>query len=213
MSTPIFDPHPHPILPSLADLRDQILILDRKRKPKWGFRLAKDLIVQIQPWNEHQRSMSSADKATLDRLPFAERRLFIETIVWHEVVVLFRGQAIIGREDVNSFDGIPGRGAPWSKLEFTLRTDEADNSAWIIKLSSWRSSVGDSPEDRYTRLRAELQPERFVNFTPELMLRPACLYCGKALTDPVSMARWIGPECAGTSSLRPLQMFDAEVLV
>jgi len=32
------------------------------------------------------------------------------------------------------------------------------------------------------------------------MLKPACLMCGKALTDPVSMARWIGPECAGTSS-------------
>jgi uncharacterized protein YndB with AHSA1/START domain len=28
------------------------------------------------------------------------------------------------------------------------------------------------------------------------MFQPACLLCGKALTDPVSMARWIGPECA-----------------
>jgi Family of unknown function (DUF6011) len=35
---------------------------------------------------------------------------------------------------------------------------------------------------------------------PEKMLCPNCLLCGKALTDPVSMARFIGPECAGTSS-------------
>jgi hypothetical protein len=27
-----------------------------------------------------------------------------------------------------------------------------------------------------------------------------CLICGKGLTDPVSQARRIGPECAGTSS-------------
>jgi hypothetical protein len=28
-----------------------------------------------------------------------------------------------------------------------------------------------------------------------------CLICGKGLTDPASMARWIGPECAGSPSL------------
>jgi hypothetical protein len=35
----------------------------------------------------------------------------------------------------------------------------------------------------------------------EQMFSAHCLICGKALTDPASMARWIGPECAGTSSL------------
>ena len=39
------------------------------------------------------------------------------------------------------------------------------------------------------------------------MFEAACLCCGKALTDPASMARFVGPECAGTSSL------DAGLLV
>ena len=38
--------------------------------------------------------------------------------------------------------------------------------------------------------------------TPAKMLSHNCVICGKGLTDPASMARWIGPECAGTSSLR-----------
>jgi hypothetical protein len=28
------------------------------------------------------------------------------------------------------------------------------------------------------------------------------MICGKGLTDPASMARWIGPECASTTSIR-----------
>src|SRR5262249_14739800 len=45
----------------------------------------------------------------------------------------------------------------------------------------------------------------------DLMLAPNCLVCGKGLTDPASMARFIGPECAGTSSLhvpRMCSLFD-----
>jgi Family of unknown function (DUF6011) len=34
-----------------------------------------------------------------------------------------------------------------------------------------------------------------------LMFQPACMICGKALTDPVSRARWIGPECYGNHAL------------
>jgi hypothetical protein len=34
------------------------------------------------------------------------------------------------------------------------------------------------------------------------MLSHHCMICGKGLTDPASMARWIGPECASTSTLQ-----------
>ena len=43
-------------------------------------------------------------------------------------------------------------------------------------------------------------PVAFDKLRPETMLKPACLFCGRLLTDPVSMARWIGPECAGTAA-------------
>ena len=41
----------------------------------------------------------------------------------------------------------------------------------------------------------------FTKLAPERMLKPACMICGKGLTDPAGMARWIGPECAMTSSI------------
>jgi hypothetical protein len=51
------------------------------------------------------------------------------------------------------------------------------------------------------RVLAALRSGRLDRFDPALMFGAYCLCCGKALTDPASMARWIGPECAGTSSL------------
>jgi hypothetical protein len=42
----------------------------------------------------------------------------------------------------------------------------------------------------------------FDRFDEEVMLYPQCLCRGKTLTDPVSQARFIGPECFGSSSVR-----------
>jgi Family of unknown function (DUF6011) len=85
-------------------------------------------------------------------------------------------------------------------FEFGLidRPDEM----WGFKLSAigWHR---DQPRDTIYVVR-----DRFIvqltialaTLRSSIMLRPACLCCGKMLTDPVSMARWIGPECAGTAS-------------
>ncbi len=40
----------------------------------------------------------------------------------------------------------------------------------------------------------------FATLRPEMMLQPSCLLCGHKLTDPVSQARWIGPECNGSAA-------------
>jgi hypothetical protein len=73
---------------------------------------------------------------------------------------------------------------------------------WLFKVTS----IGGYAGLRYDEALAvrdrviDLMPDAFAGLHPEMMLKPSCLMCGKALTDPVSMARWIGPECAGTSS-------------
>ena len=36
---------------------------------------------------------------------------------------------------------------------------------------------------------------------PRQMLSRYCIICGKALTDPASMSRFIGPECFGSGSI------------
>ena len=51
------------------------------------------------------------------------------------------------------------------------------------------------------RVLATFAGDFFSALTPAVMPGHHCLICGKGLTDPASMARWIGPECAGTSSL------------
>jgi len=63
------------------------------------------------------------------------------------------------------------------------------------------------------RVLAALRSDCFDTLRPEMMLHPACIYCGKTLTDPASIARWIGPECAGTTRLsqRVLDLRDGAV--
>jgi hypothetical protein len=36
-------------IPALAELRDMVLARSKKRRPKWRFRLAPDLVLQLQP--------------------------------------------------------------------------------------------------------------------------------------------------------------------
>jgi hypothetical protein len=62
------------------------------------------------------------------------------------------------------------------------------------------------------RVVAALHPDHFAALRPELMLTAHCLACGKALTDPVSMARWIGPECWGSASTNLPRIFKAAAL-
>src|SRR5262249_23787008 len=51
------------------------------------------------------------------------------------------------------------------------------------------------------RVFGAMVPESFAALTPAMMLSPHCLHCGKALEDPASVARWIGPVCWGSSEL------------
>jgi hypothetical protein len=192
--------HPHPVIPTLAALRDQVLQRDRNRKPKWRFRLAPDLIVQLQPWGEHARLLSEADSETLLRLDASgdERHRFVETHALR-LVRCFKGEAIIGRDDVASFARAPAGESPWSWLYFAIYADAA--GAWLLRLEIWRSSGAADTPAALGRLRAALQPERFATLDPDLLLQTACLICGRPLTDPASLARWIGPECFGTGSL------------
>src|SRR5690242_13903054 len=45
----IFDPLPIAPMPMLSALRDAVLVRSTKRMPKWKFRVAPDIVAQIQP--------------------------------------------------------------------------------------------------------------------------------------------------------------------
>jgi hypothetical protein len=94
-------------------------------------------------------------------------------------------------------------------MDFELRADAPD--VWFFKAdlftsggTLWNDEARSQRDAARPQLRQDLidafQAGRFDVLRPDLMLGSHCLICGKSLTDPVSQARHIGPECAGTSS-------------
>jgi hypothetical protein len=192
------------VIPSLADLRTVILSLDRKRRPKWRFRLAPDLIVQLQPSDRQSRRVAAESweaRRVLSKEPSSIERYERFQALMVDVVVQLAGVAIVGPTDVTSFDGKPQTVMPWTRIQFIV--DATQDGAWWIHAGGWRASRGRGAEIGTTwgRVRDALNLETFAIFRAELMLSSNCLCCGKKLTDPASLARWFGPECAGTSSL------------
>jgi hypothetical protein len=170
--------------PALAALRDLVLERSETRSPKWKFRLAPDLVLQIQP------------KLTTALLKFKCRSVRCEGA---DLTVLLANQSDIKRL--------------YHIMDFELRADAPD--AWFFKVDHftsggmppgtlWNDEAKSQRDAARSRLRQDLidafQAGRFDVLRPDLMLGSHCLICGKGLTDPVSQARHIGPECAGTSS-------------
>jgi hypothetical protein len=206
----VFAPHPHPSIPTLATLREIVLEQNRKRRPKWRFRLAPDLIVQLQPANKQARRIPRHrwdEVQTINKSDAPDRFFRIEALMIEDTLV-FEGVAIVGAEDVTSFDKKPtGNPAPWVWLKFGIYADADD--AWTFEPRGCWYKRGTAPADAIERVRSALTPERFSVFKPEMMLSPRCLACGKQLSDPASLARWIGPECSGTTSLSVPRVFLA----
>jgi hypothetical protein len=163
-------------VPVLADLREQVLQRSAKRSPKWGFRFAPDLIIQVQ-----------AKPAT---------KVFFE----------FEALLMPDGAPANAFRGsMSSIKPPHVRLKGIIRSDAPD--AWHLRVRRlWRL-----PQERFDvaailsargRMVGGFRPDRWQELTAGHFLNPVCLACGKALTDPASMARFVGPECSGTSTLR-----------
>lgn len=175
MTNPIFDiwvPVPIAPMPLLATLREAVITRSTARMPKWKFRVAADIVMQIQP------RLDTVRKENPDGLPWLDC------------------QAVI-------MDGVTGamlKDPPPDSWKMNFRVMLSD--PWRFKVCRYGCGTGCTADEALIvrdRLVALMSPA-FERLHPEMMLKPACLMCGKMLTDPVSMARWIGPECAGTSS-------------
>jgi hypothetical protein len=167
--------HPTPIPPprDLAELRAYVLSRSEKRSPRWRFRLAPDLVVQIQP--KLTQAFARFECAAL-QCEGADAKLLTGS-----------------RKDI---------GRDYWKVSFDLRAAAPD--AWVFKPTylGWRRRSDLSVfQVLRERLVTAFQSDVFNDLKPATLLLPHCLCCGKALTDPVSMARMIGPECAGSGSV------------
>ena len=164
-------------IPFLAGLRDLVLARSHKRCPRWKLKLAPDLIAQLQPRPGERRD------------DFA----------------LFKGIALQGEQLTAGDFEYPRRGL-W-RLRFEIGPD---GDGWRYRPRHLRRPTGAGEAEAFAlraRLLAELRSGRLDAFNPAAMLGAFCLICGRELVDPASMARRIGPECAGTSSLDPLAVW------
>ncbi len=202
-----------PAVASLADLRRQVLRQNPKRMPKWGFRLDAACVLQLQPKPCLLITPLSdtALAAMRERFPDYRQRQPIEQFEGR----IFR--AIDGDVPATVFrDWTPPRDQRWLELRIVVHAYEDAPSVWELRDQGGRYARAIRtayPHEKAATLQwlaTAFTDGRFDQFTPELMLRPACLICGKALTDPASMARWIGPECAESASLTIRGLFHAD---
>jgi uncharacterized protein (TIGR02996 family) len=169
-------------LPSLGMLRDAILANNPKRCPKWQYRLADDLVAEIQPrptlaeWRQ-----GTPQPAFLGRAFFSPAG-FGEDVFEARQADLPRGTILVKFEL-----SIPPEGGAW-RFRCDRYLDRTGQRGMEVVLAVRR------------RLLAEI-PAQLVRLHPDVMFSYHCIVCGKALTDPASQARFIGPECWGSSTL------------
>jgi hypothetical protein len=173
-----------PPIPLLEQLNGWVIEQNEKRLPKWKFRLADDLAVQIHP------RLTRAHELLLECVALQADNLSVKLFLEPKLL----------------------RGQHYWRLGFKLFANASDAAAWTFKPTSAGRGMSCSRAGwialRQRTIEA-LRPERFERLQPDLMLSPHCLCCGKGLTDPVSMARWIGPECWGSASTNLPRIFNA----
>jgi Family of unknown function (DUF6011) len=169
----------------LAELANYIIAQNEKRLPKWKFRLAANLAVQVHP--QLTRKYARLFKCAAVETVGVSAKHFLEP------------------------DSL--RGQVHHRMAFGLFANAADDSTWVLAPKSAHLDKSHSWADRIafrSRVIAGLSAEHFAALSPDLMLANYCLICGKALIDPVSRARRIGPECWGGASNNLPHVFKAE---
>ena len=190
-----FEVEPISPIPFLAQLREEVLKRSLKRMPKWKFRVASDLVLQLQPKPTVMLSQAAMERGFKPKLQH------------------FEGAAVMTENvTIAVFKQLPHRPCPpWWQLKFNLYAEALD-ADWLFKPAGgrWQAGADRAGVDAIAqRLVAGFRTGFLDGSSPVEVLSHHCMICGKGLTDPASMARWIGPECANTSSLHVPFVIDA----
>jgi Family of unknown function (DUF6011) len=176
--------HQVPAVPLLQQLNEWVIKHNERRLPKWKFKFATDLAVQIH--SRITRAHEILFEGRVSRLEGATSDFFLKPALLHD--------------------------QQYWLLNFQLYSDASNAHIWTFKPVSTQRGRG-CPASGLIELRQAvieaLHPDRFSRLHPEMMLSAQCLCCGKALTDPASVARWIGPECWGSASTNLPRILNA----
>ena len=140
-------------IPTLAGLRDMVLARSTKRMPRWRFRLADDMVIQIQP---------------------------------RPTTPHFKCLAII-RDDADASLLTPGN--RWTDnwtIEFYITDWNFNTRAVAYRQGYPRTGICDVRKRLISTMPVVLDMLR-----PSAMLKPACLFCGKMLTDRPRLLRLV----------------------
>jgi hypothetical protein len=176
-------------IPTLASLRDTVLRLNEKRCPRWRFRLAPDVVLQLQPRPDHHLF-----EGIVIQGPGITKDHFTHRANWYG-----SGLTVI---DVDIDDGEKIR-YYLDAAHLTPRNEPAPGQ-WTVWLGKWYHTSQTALDLKESTIAAL---PRLQELDDALMFLPACLLCGKVLTDPVSRARLIGPECAHNHTLDVGRLF------
>jgi hypothetical protein len=168
-------------IPFLVELREMILEQSNTRMPKWRVKYSSDLAAVIQPRPEF--AVMKGDPVFLWIAAQGEH----PAATWFEKppagVKMMKG-AIRLRDTAWSFRP-RAFWAPWAGGE------------WRWHSTRWRPVDPAAMLAFRDRILDALQHTHLGGESATTLLSPACMICGRRLTDPVSEARRIGPECAG----------------
>jgi hypothetical protein len=174
---------------TLASLRDTVLSINEKRCPKWRFRLTPEVVLHLQPRPNTPRHYPLFEGIVIQgpgitRDHFEDlRRCRREGLTYIELKIEDGARIRQRYEDgllVPINEPAPGQWTVWPATSFF--TGEYSG---VLALKE---------------LTLAMLPQ-LETLHDALMFYPACMLCGKRLTDPVSLARWIGPECAHNHTL------------
>jgi Family of unknown function (DUF6011) len=148
--------------------------------PKWKFRLAADVVIEIQPKLTRSGRLFHWSAIKCDG---ADAKMFATSDTRLPPWIVLNGRLTEGQ--LSAAGDLTG---------YALKARHISWHHGMNRKAGWVSARALRDE-----IEAAFRGGRFDKFTPS-MLGKYCLLCGKGLTDPVSMARFIGPECANTSS-------------
>jgi hypothetical protein len=192
---------PQIALQTMADVVRAHMDKRRRAGPKWKFRLAPDLIVQIQPmlpgtsrsggWvYRHDLSFEGlayegdgVDAKTFTAEPEDLRRIRFRV----EKDWTFR-----------AFDGRPWLPIPDLPRDLPREQLRAAHYERDRVRSEQMNAIFTPLRDR---ILAVFEAGFFEDLKPGHLLGSQCFICDRKLTDAISRARHIGPECAGTASV------------
>jgi hypothetical protein len=163
-------------VPALATLRDLVLSINAKRCPKWRFRVADAIVMQLQPRPDQGRYDMHAGHR-------------------------FTGRILAGPGITKAHFTRKDLGTDCRDIPFSIDDGATSPVRWRVRVHR-----GPGPRHElapWQALKDQLSAAlpRLNTLERALMFQPSCLICGKPLSDPVSMARWIGPECAHSHAL------------